>query len=156
MVTKYEEMQIVLTRDFEVNSFVKGYWEYKSIWTLKMGQILSIEREQGNEVDKYNVFVKKNNEIVGHLPLWEAENFAKAMSYFWEQTNTVMFRYDFSPISHSIPTLSLSSLCLFSLFSLSSFSLLSQFSLVSLFSLFSLFSFSSRHFEINCKKEMAT
>lgn len=72
-----------------------------------MGQILSTEREQGNEVDKYNVFVKKNNEIVGHLPLWEAENFAKATSYFWEQTNTVMFRYDFSPISHSIPTLSL-------------------------------------------------
>ena len=52
--TQNEEIPILVTTNFDVHSFVKGY-EYKSIWTPKTGEILSTEREPGNLVDKYAV-----------------------------------------------------------------------------------------------------
>ena len=73
---------MVVTTDFDVDSFVKGYHEYKSIWTRKIGEMLLTEREPGNMVDKYAVCVKKENEIVGHLPLGKDGKFAKTMFYF--------------------------------------------------------------------------
>ena len=77
-----KEIQIVVTTNFEIDSFVKGYHEYKNIWTPKIGELLSTEREPGNLVDKYAVCVKKNNEIVGHLQLGKDGKFAKTMFYF--------------------------------------------------------------------------
>ena len=62
-LTQNEEIPIVVTTKFDADSFVKGYHEYKSIWTLKIGEILSTERETGNLVDKYAVCVTKENEI---------------------------------------------------------------------------------------------
>ena len=41
-----------------------------------------LNREPGNAMDKYEVSVKKNNEIVGHLPFSEVGNFVKTISYF--------------------------------------------------------------------------
>ena len=58
-LTQNEEIPIVVTTNFDVDSFVKGYHEYKSIWTPKIGEILSTERESTNLVDKYAVCVKK-------------------------------------------------------------------------------------------------
>ena len=77
-----KEIQIVVTADFEIDSFVKGYHEYKNIWTTKIGETLSTEREPGNLLDKYTVCVKKNNEIVGHLQLGKDGKFAKTVFYF--------------------------------------------------------------------------
>ena len=51
-LTQNEEIQIVVTTNFDVDSFLKGYHEYKSIWSPKIGEILSTERELGNLVDK--------------------------------------------------------------------------------------------------------
>ena len=81
-LTQNEEIPIVVTTKFDVDSFVKGYHEYKSIWTPKIDEILSTERESGNLVDKYAVCVKKENEIVGHLPLGKDGKFAKTVFYF--------------------------------------------------------------------------
>ena len=77
-----KEIQIVVTTNFEIDSFVKGYHEYKNIWTPKIGETLSAERETENLVDKYAVCVKKNNEIVGHLKLGKDGKFAKTVFYF--------------------------------------------------------------------------
>ena len=77
-----KEIQIVVKTNFEIDSFVKGYHEYKNIWTPKIGETLSTEREPGNLVDKYAVCVKKNNEIVGHLQLGKDAKFAKTVFYF--------------------------------------------------------------------------
>ena len=77
-----KEIQIVVTTNFEIDSFVKGYHEYKNIWTPKIGETLSTEREPGNLVDKYAVCVKKNNEIVGHLQLGKDGKFVKTVFYF--------------------------------------------------------------------------
>ena len=54
-----KEIQTVVTTNFETDSFVKRYHEYKNIWTPKIGETLSTEREPGNLADKYTVCVKK-------------------------------------------------------------------------------------------------
>ena len=77
-----KEIQIVVTTNFEIDSFVKGYHEYKNIWTPKIGETLSTERERGNLVDKYAACVKKNNERVGHLQLEKDGKFATTVFYF--------------------------------------------------------------------------
>ena len=43
---------------------------------------MSTEREPGNPKEKYAVIPKKNECIVGHLPLGKTCNFAKTMFYF--------------------------------------------------------------------------
>ena len=48
----------------------------------KNDEIVSTEREPGNLVDKYAVCVKKEIEIVGHLPLGKDGKFAKTVFYF--------------------------------------------------------------------------
>lgn len=40
-----EEMRIRVTVNFDVDTYLKGYHEYKSIWTPKIGEILLTERE---------------------------------------------------------------------------------------------------------------
>ena len=81
-LTQNEEIPIVVTTNFDGDSFVNGYHEYKNIWTPKIGEILSTEREPGSLVDKYAVYVKKENEIVGHLPFGRNGEFAKTVFYF--------------------------------------------------------------------------
>ena len=38
-LTQNEEIPIVVTTNFDVDLFLKGYHEYKSIWTRKIGEI---------------------------------------------------------------------------------------------------------------------
>ena len=80
-LTQNEEIQIVVTTNFDVDSFLRGYYEYKSIWTPKIGEVLQTEKEPGNLVDKYAVCVKKENEIFGYLLLGKDGMFAK-MCFF--------------------------------------------------------------------------
>ena len=55
---------------------------YLGIWVPKIGETLLTEREPGNPKDKYAVCAKKNECIVGHLPLDKTGNFAKTIFYF--------------------------------------------------------------------------
>ena len=43
-----DDIQIVVTTNFEVVSFVKVYHEYYSIWAPKISEMLSTERESKN------------------------------------------------------------------------------------------------------------
>ena len=81
-LTQNEEIPTVVMTNFDVDSFVKEYHEHKSIWTPKIGEMLSTEREPGNLVDKYAVCVQKENETVRHLPLGKDGKFAKTLLYF--------------------------------------------------------------------------
>ena len=45
-------------------------------------KLVKFEREPANLVDKYTVSVKKEIEIVGHLPLGKDGKFAKTVFYF--------------------------------------------------------------------------
>ena len=78
-LTQNEEIPIVVTTNFDADSFVKGYHEYKSIWSPN---IVSTVREPGNLLNKYAVCVKKENEVVGYLPFGKDGKFAKTVFYF--------------------------------------------------------------------------
>ena len=77
-----EELPIVTIDRFEFVSNVKGYYVYQGIWVPKIGETLSTEREPDNPKDKSAVCIKKNECIVGHLPLPKTGNFVKTIVYF--------------------------------------------------------------------------
>ena len=70
---------IIITSDMIVKSFVKGYHAYKDLWKPFINEDLATAMEPDNAVV---VFVKKNNVIVGHLPLGKDGRFAKMLFYF--------------------------------------------------------------------------
>ena len=76
------EIKVIVTRIFEMASYVKGDHVYKTLWNPLIGEFSSCEREPDNPMDKYAVCVKKENKIVGHLPLGKSGKFAKTIFYF--------------------------------------------------------------------------
>ena len=46
---------------------MKGYHAYKEIWKPFTNEELTTAMKPDNVVDKYAVFVKKNDVVVGHL-----------------------------------------------------------------------------------------
>ena len=46
-LTENEEIPIIVTTNFDFDSFVKEYHKYKSIWTAKISKILSTEVSTG-------------------------------------------------------------------------------------------------------------
>ena len=77
-----DTIRIVLLVNFETPSYIKGYHEYKKIWTPFLQEELCGEMESANPVDKYAVVVKKNNVVEGRLPLGCSGKFAKTIFYF--------------------------------------------------------------------------
>uniref|UniRef100_A0A1X7UN36 HIRAN domain-containing protein n=1 Tax=Amphimedon queenslandica TaxID=400682 RepID=A0A1X7UN36_AMPQE len=53
---------------FEVPSYIRGYHVYHEVWSSVLEENLLCERERNNSNDQYAVAVKKDAEIVGHLP----------------------------------------------------------------------------------------
>ena len=76
------EIKVIVTRNFEMVSYVKGYRMYETLWNPLIGEFLSCEREPDNPMDKYAVCVKKENKIVGHLLLGKSGKFVKTTFYF--------------------------------------------------------------------------
>ena len=54
--------------EYEIESCVRGYHVYKDVWTADIGELLVCERDQNNVEDRYAVSVKKDGNVVGHLP----------------------------------------------------------------------------------------
>ena len=67
---------------FEMDSYIKGYHEYREIWTPAMEQALKAVPEPKNVVDKYVVCVMLGDKIVGHLKKGRTGRFAKTVFYF--------------------------------------------------------------------------
>ena len=63
-------------------SYVEGYPVYKTLWNHLTGKFLPSAREPENPMDKYTVCVKKENKIVGYLPLGKSGKFVKTIFYF--------------------------------------------------------------------------
>ena len=94
-INKDDMIRIVLLVDFETPSYIKGHHEYQKIWTPFLQEELCGEMEPANPVDKYAVAVKKNNVVVGHLPLRCSGKFTKIIFYFllgdeWSEFQVVM------------------------------------------------------------------
>ena len=73
-------MLLKLSTDIVPN--IKGYHVHKSVWTPTLQEQVYGEIEPHNPVDKNAVAVKKDEKVVGHLPLGENGKFAKTIFYF--------------------------------------------------------------------------
>ena len=62
----------------EIESFVRGYHEYKDIWQPTIGEVLPLKREPTNDNDRLAVSVERRGQVVGHVP----RNLALLLSYF--------------------------------------------------------------------------
>ena len=82
LINEEHSIPIIITSDMIVKSFVKGYHTYKDIWKPFINEELTTAMEPDNVFDKYAVCVKRNNVIVGHLPLGKDGRFAKMIFYF--------------------------------------------------------------------------
>ena len=81
-ITETEAIPIVVLTSTNIVSYIKGYHVYKSVWTPALEEQVHGEIEPNNPVDKYAVAVKKDEKVVGHLPLGENGKFAKTIFYF--------------------------------------------------------------------------
>ena len=61
-------LPIVVTKNWEVASYVKGYYHvYKRVWTPISNEVLQTRREPENPTDKYAVRALKDGKVVGHF-----------------------------------------------------------------------------------------
>ena len=81
-IAETEDIPIVVVTSIDIVSNIKGYHVYKSVWTPTLQEQVYGEIEPHNPVDKYAVAVKKDEKVIGHLPLGENGKFAKAIFYF--------------------------------------------------------------------------
>ena len=72
----------------ERNSCVRDYHIYMSTWDAIIGEELPCEREIGNERDRYEVAVKRDGTIIGHLP----RKISRPCSLFLRRRNRITCR----------------------------------------------------------------
>ena len=74
------------TATFTVESCIRGYHVYKSIWDATVGEELECARESANPADRYAVAMKKNGETVGHVP----KKMSRLCALFLERNGTIL------------------------------------------------------------------
>ena len=82
-----EDIRIIVVRNNEVLSYVKGYHVYENVWTSCLEEQVQGETETNNGVDKYAVAVKNDGKIVGDLP-GRIENLQKQFLISFELIRT--------------------------------------------------------------------
>ena len=82
LINNEHSIPIIITSDIMAKSFLKGYHAYIDLWKPFINEGLTTAMEPNNVVDKYAVCVKKNNVIVGNVPLGKDGRFAKMIFYF--------------------------------------------------------------------------
>ena len=82
-----EDLSILLVKEYDQKTHIKGYHAYMTKWTPKNGEILKARPEPENEYDKYAVAVERCGDVVGHLSKGRSARFAKTVSYFLRASN---------------------------------------------------------------------
>lgn len=77
-----EDLPILLIKEYDVKSHIKGYHAYMNIWEPTIGEVLKARLEPENEFDKFAVAVEKSGAVVGHLAKGKSGRFAKTISFF--------------------------------------------------------------------------
>ena len=71
--------------EWEMDSCIRGYHVYQSVWMPVLGEELICHREPFNSVDRYAVCVKKDDSIIGHLP----KNISRICSLFLRRGGSI-------------------------------------------------------------------
>ena len=82
-----EDLSILLVKEYNLKTHIKGYHAYMTKWTPKNGEILKARPEPENEYDKYTVTVERCGDVVGHLSKGRFARFTKTVSYFLRVSN---------------------------------------------------------------------
>ena len=75
-------MPLVIIKEFETESVIKGYHAYMNDWTPILGENLSTRPEPENKIDKYVVAVTKDARVTDHLKKGKTGRYAKTVFYF--------------------------------------------------------------------------
>ena len=81
-IAETEDIPIVVVTSTDMVFNIKGYHVYKSVWTPTLQEQVYEEIEPHNSVDEYAVTIKKDEKVVGYVPLGENGKFAKTNFYF--------------------------------------------------------------------------
>ena len=76
--TSYE-IPVIVLNPFETKSDFKGYHAYMNSWNPIIGENLQTRPEPENIMDKYDVAVLKDRQVVGHLTKGKSGRYAKTM-----------------------------------------------------------------------------
>ena len=76
------EMPLVIIKEFETESVIKGYHAYMNDWTPILGENLSKRPEPENKIYKYAVAVTKDARVIGYLKKGKTGRYAKTVFYF--------------------------------------------------------------------------
>ena len=68
LIVTWRQTMASETEHFCFESTVRGHHVYKRIWTPLIGELLQTVTETGNGHDKFAVAVKKDDDVVGHVP----------------------------------------------------------------------------------------
>ena len=77
-----ENLPIILLKEYELNSRIKGYHAYMMKWNATLRKFFKAQLEPENEFHKFAVSVKKCDFVVGHLSKGKTGRFAKTISFF--------------------------------------------------------------------------
>ena len=61
------EMRLVIIKEFETESVIKGYHAYMNDCTPISGEKLSTRPQPKNEIDQFAVAITKDTQVIGHL-----------------------------------------------------------------------------------------
>ena len=81
-IAETEDIPILAVTSIDIVSNIKGYHVYKSVWTPTLQKQVYGEIEPHDPVDKCAAAVKKDEKVIGHLPLGENGKFPKTIFYF--------------------------------------------------------------------------
>ena len=68
-----------------LESVIRGHHIYKQIWQSLVGEILTLEREEGNNHDKFAVSLVKDATVVAHVP----REFSRVFWHFLRHGGTI-------------------------------------------------------------------
>ena len=89
----------VTVSGFSCASSIHGYHDYKDIWTPETGEVLEVEAEPSNPHDPMATAVKKNGQVVGHVP----RSLARYTHFFLlRQGNQIVCEVSGSPVNRSV------------------------------------------------------
>ena len=73
---------VIVLKEFEINTCVKGHHVYRHIWPPEIGENLDAQIEPNNPAEKYANGKWKSGKVVGHLKKGATGRFAKIIFFF--------------------------------------------------------------------------
>ena len=68
-----------------LESVIRGHHIYKHLWRLLVGEMLTLEQEEGNNHDKFAVSLLKDATVIGHVP----RKFSRVFWHFLRHGGTI-------------------------------------------------------------------